>query len=187
MKFLRDQDIIISLDVALNKSGLAILNLQGEVLHTQLIKVTTGWEYYRKIGYLYDEYQRLFNSILTAGPSSSILVLEGRLKAGWSGSTLASIEGARVSSYLAYKSTCQRHEKDVNVVAYDPGEVKVFVSGKRNAKKDEMLTKALSRFTCLQVVEYQEDIYDAIYLALRHIEKGNREPASKGNKRSKQK
>ena len=171
MKFLRDQDIVIALDIALNKSGLAILNLQGEVLYTQVIKVTTGWEYYRKIGYLYEEYQSLFDTILTAKPASSILVLEGRLRAGWSGTTLASIEGARVASYLAYKSTCQRHEKDVNSTSYDPNEVKLFIAGKRAAKKDELKEKALSRFTCLADVEYQEDIYDAIYLALRHIGK----------------
>lgn len=171
MKFLRGHDIVIALDVALNKSGLAILNLQGEVLHTEVIKVTSGWEYYRKIGYLYEEYEKLFDSILTAEPSSSILVLEGRLKAGWSGTTLASIEGARVASYLAYYSTCQRYEKDVKSVSYDPNEVKYFIAGKRSAKKEELREKALSRFTCLSSVDYQEDIYDAIYLALRHIEK----------------
>ena len=170
MKFLRKKRLVIALDVALNKSGLAILSTEGDVLHTELIKVTPGWKYYQKIEYLYNEYLKLFDAVLTAKPAYSILVLEGRLKAGWSGTTLASIEGARITSFLAYYSTCQRHEKDVNVISYDPNDVKHFISGKRAAKKEELKQKALSQFTCLSGVDYQEDIYDAIYLALRHID-----------------
>jgi Holliday junction resolvasome RuvABC endonuclease subunit len=169
VNFLKNEDIIIGVDLALNKTGLAILNRQNKVLHTELIKVKTGWEYYRKIGYLYETYLSLFDSILTAKPASSILVLEGRLRAGWSGTTLASIEGARVACYLAYKTTCNLHEKDVIHVSYDPAEVKHFIAGKRNAKKEELLEKSVSRFSWLSDIEYQEDIYDAIYIALRHI------------------
>lgn len=171
MNLLKNEDIIIGVDLALNKTGLAILNHDAVVLHTQLILVKTGWEYYRKIGYLYEAYLDLFNAILTAKPSSSILVLEGRLRAGWSGTTLASIEGARVACYLAYKTTCKLHEKDVRSTSYDPGEVKQFIAGKRNAKKEELMEKAVSRFSWLSSIEYQEDIYDAIYIALKHIEK----------------
>jgi Holliday junction resolvasome RuvABC endonuclease subunit len=169
MNFLKNRNITIGVDLALNKTGLAILGDDKEILHTQLIKVTGGWEYYRKIGYLYETYLDLFNDILTAEPSSSILALEGRLKAGWSGSTLASIEGARVACYLAYKNSCQNHEKDVNFSTHDPGKVKQFIAGKRNANKEELLAKAVSQFSWVSEVEYQEDIYDAIYIALLHM------------------
>jgi Holliday junction resolvasome RuvABC endonuclease subunit len=169
VNILPNQDVVVALDCALNKTGLAILSKNEEILHTQLITVTNGWEYYRKIRYLYEVYSSIFEEVLTASPKSSILVLEGRLKAGWSGTALASIEGARITAFLAYYSILKQHEKDVSTVTYDPNGIKGFIAGKRNANKELMRESALSRFSLFNTLEYQEDIYDAIYIALYHL------------------
>lgn len=166
---IKDKDVIISIDIALNKSGVAVLSNLLEVEETSLITVTQSWDYYRKIAFLYDSYTDLFSRVLTASPSSHILVLEGRLKAGWRASSMASIEGARVSAYLAYHHICEKHEKKPEVFVYDPNVVKYFIAKKRSANKDEMYEKALSRFSFLKGLEYQEDEFDAIYLGLYHL------------------
>lgn len=166
---LKDKNILISVDIALNKSGIAILSTDMEVLYTSLLKVTQSWDYYRKVAYLYSSYSDLFTAVLTKEPSSHILVLEGRLKAGWRASSMASIEGARVASYLAYHHICEKHETKPEIFVYDPNVVKYFVASKRSANKDEMYEAALSRFSFLKGLEYQEDEFDAIYLGLYHL------------------
>lgn len=166
---LKNKDILISVDIALNKSGIAILSTDMEILYTSLLTVTQSWDYYRKVAYLYSYYGTLFDEVLTQRPSSHILVLEGRLKAGWRASSMASIEGARVSSYLAYHHICEKHEKKTEVFVYDPNVVKHFMASKRSANKDEMYEAALSRFSFLKGLEYQEDEFDAIYLGLYHL------------------
>lgn len=178
------KNILIAIDIALNKSGLAIVNLEDETLvSTRVIEVKNHWDYYRKLSHLYSAYNQIFETLLSDKTESGILVLEGRLKAGWSASAMASIEGARVCAYLSYAHTCEKLGIKVESHVYDPNLVKHFIAHKRSAKKDEMYEKALSRFSWLSRLEYQEDEFDAIYLALYHMF-GEKNEHSKRNKKA---
>lgn len=164
------KNILISIDIALNKSGLAIVNLEDETLvSTRLIEAKSHWNYYRKLSFLYKEYTDLYESLLSDKTESAILVLEGRLRAGWSASAMASIEGARVCAYLAYSHVCDSLGIKTESHVYDPNLIKYFIAKKRSAKKDEMYEKAVSQFSWLKKLEYQEDEFDAVYLALYHM------------------
>lgn len=179
-----DEKIYIAIDIALNTSGVAVVDSGGQVLETRLIKVTTGWEYYRKLSHLYTTYYSLFEELLTYGNLS--LILEGRLKAGWGGNTLASIEAARITAYLAYTHVCNKHNLVSEVNVYDPNVVKHFITGNRTSKKDEMYEKSISRFSYLKDVEFQEDKFDAIYLSLYHLHgKGKDEHTKRDKKKRK--
>lgn len=169
---MKNKDLIVAVDIALNTSGYAILDSKQKIYKTGLIESKKHWDYYRKISFLYDEFLNLYSEILDKQPKSITLVLEGRLKGGFSGQTLASIEGARIAAYLAYDHTCKDYEIDVNSYVYNPNEVKYHFAGRRGAKKDQMYKAATSQFSSLKKIEFQEDIFDAIYLALYHISKG---------------
>lgn len=168
---MKNKDLLIAVDIALNTSGYAILDNNKKLYSTGLIETKKHWDYYKKLSYLYDEFQNLFVQVLDKSPSSITLILEGRLKGGFSGQTLASIEGARVASYLAYDHTCKQYEIDVNSHVHNPNDVKYHFSKKRAAKKDLMYKAVTSQFSFLKKLKFQEDIFDAIYLALFHIEK----------------
>lgn len=169
MHSMTGKNILIALDVALNKSGLVVMDTDKRLLHSEVIEVKTHWDYYRKLDYLYDWYRAKFDAILTQEPKSAILVLEGRLKAGFSGNTLASIEGARVTAHRAFHTTAAQYEIDVKHVIYGPQKVKKYFAGRVNADKDMMYKAATSQFSQLSKLEYQEDIFDAIYLGLYHL------------------
>jgi len=168
---IKDKDIFLSIDIALNKTGFVILSRNTTILLARVIKVKQHWEYYRKIAYLYNYFSILFGEILKCSPQSSTLLLEGRLKAGFSGNTLASIEGARVSTYLAYYHTCLQHEIDVQFSMYGPQLIKKHFTGKGNANKEQMHKSFISQFSSYSDLEYQEDIFDALYLGIYHLEK----------------
>ena len=152
----------IGLDIALNKTGLVLVR-DNTVLDTKIIELKSGWKYYRKLVHLYEWYSGYFSNF-----TNPKLILEGRLKAGFSGNTLASIEGARVAAYLAFHSTLRQGEKDVYI--YSPSDVKLSIAGKRNANKEDMRL-ALSSFSLTKGVPYQEDVYDAIALVIHHMRK----------------
>lgn len=164
---------LFSVDVALNKTGVAVLAHTGEFLFGEVVTVPAGWEYYRKLEKLYEQYTRLFDKALTANGGPLILLVEGRLKAGWSANAMASIEGARVACALAYMHFCSSRGFKPEIHSYDPNTIKLSISGKRNANKDELRESALSSYSFLRDVEYQEDIFDAIYLALHHTKEHN--------------
>lgn len=174
----------VAIDIALNKTGIAVLNEDGDFLYGKLITVTASWGYYRKLETLYQEYLDFFDKLLTESSDSVILLLEGRLKAGFRRDALASIEGARVTCVLAYKHACGKHGKKPEIHTYDPNDIKYSLAGKRNASKEEMRDKVLSSYSWLRNVEYQEDIYDAIYIMLHHMKKEKDERTTKNSKKS---
>lgn len=162
--------ILVTLDIALNKTGMSIMTTNNSVLSTRIIKVDEKTKYYDKLSELYTIYCELFTAIFQKYKDKSlILVLEGRLKAGFSGSALASIEGARVTVYHAFKNTASKYENSVEVVTYDPNSVKYGLSGKRNADKAYMFSSVSSYFSSLsKLSSLSEDELDAIYLGLYH-------------------
>ena len=167
---MKNKHLFVGVDIALNTTGFSILDETKKLYRTGLIETKKHWDYYKKIDFIYDSFVDLFNEIRKKNPKSVTLILEGRLKAGFSGQTLASIEGARVSSYLAYKHTCENYEIDVNHYVYNPNEVKYYFSKSRSASKEKMFKSVSSQFSSLKKLEFQEDIFDSIYLVLYHLE-----------------
>lgn len=176
--------MFVAVDIALNKTGVALFDSKGRFQSGTLIEPTASWKYYRKLAHLYKVYLELFDRVLTESREPVILLLEGRLKAGFRRDALASIEGARVTCSLAYMHSCEKHGKAPEIVSYDPNDIKYSLAGKRSASKDEMLVKALSSYSWLANVEYQEDIYDAIYIMLHHMKKEKDERITKNSKKS---
>lgn len=161
--------MVIGVDIALNKTGLCVMNSKGRVLKTKVVSPSRKFTYYEKLDYLYEIFLELFNDVLKSHKNKEItLAMEGRLRAGWGGNTLAALEGARVTAYHAYKEACQTNEVEVIVEMHDPNELKHQFAGKRNANKGDMKDAAL-KYTSFKNIEYQEDIYDAIFLALRSL------------------
>lgn len=168
---MKNKDLLIAVDIALNTSGYVVMGMDKKLHASGLIESKKHWDYYRKVEYLYKEFYTLFEFIYAKQPKTLTLILEGRLKGGFSGQTLASIEGARIAAYLAYNHMCKLHEIDVNSFVYNPNEVKYHFTKRRGAKKDQMFKAATSRFSSLSKIEFQEDIFDAIYLGIYHLER----------------
>ena len=176
--------MVIALDIALNKTGIAI-TADGKRFKTMTLEPKKSWKYFKKIAFLSDEFDKMFETHLTFG-EEPLLIMEGRLKAGWSGATLASIEGARVTAYLSYLRCCERLGLKPNFVVYPPDEVKYSLSGNRTSGKEAMYEAAISRFSFLKRLEYQEDEFDAMYLVLHHdslVRKDKNVKSSRKNKR----
>jgi Holliday junction resolvasome RuvABC endonuclease subunit len=167
-KSIENKDIIIAIDIALNTSGVAVMGFRKEIYATFLVKSKTSWKYYQKLDYLYENFFQVFSEVLEKKPKSITLILEDRLRAGFSGSTLASIEGSRVTSYHAFRQVFKASQIVNSVVLYDPGTIKKYFTGKRGAKKETVLKSASEKNPFLKRYK-QEDILDAIYLGLYHI------------------
>lgn len=176
MQYIKGEDIVIGIDIALNKTGIAIMTPKLKILHTSTFTVKTSLPYLEKLDQIHLHFTAFFEEVLKSKPASVDLVLEGRLARGFSGSTLASIEGARVTAYHAFNLTLQRCEpgEKPRVFIYSPGIVKSFFTGKANASKSEVLKSAYSRFSSLEKIKFQEDIFDAIYLCLFHSLEGKK-------------
>lgn len=161
--------IVIALDIALNKSGFVVMDEKGKVLYTKVVEPNKKFKYYKKLSYLFEAFQEVFTLVLEKYPEHSVtLAMEDRLKAGWGGNTLATIEGARVTAYHAYRIACANAGKEVIMELHDPNDLKLQFTGKRNAGKMEMKS-ASERYKSFDGIEYQEDIYDSIFLALRSL------------------
>jgi Holliday junction resolvasome RuvABC endonuclease subunit len=165
---IKDKNILFAIDIALNTSGVAIMDYHKKIYATFLVRVTVSKKYYQKLDYLYDNFIEIFTEILKEQPKSVTLILEDRLKAGFSGSTLASIEGSRVTSYHAFRQVFKSSQIETSVVLYDPGTIKKYFTGKRSAKKETVLKSAVEKNPFLKRYK-QEDILDAIYLGLYHV------------------
>ena len=168
-KPIKNKDIIISIDIALNLSGIAIMDYDKQVYSTFTIESTRSWSYYKKLDFLFKTYNNLFTNISNKKPKSVTLVLEDRLKAGWSGSTLASIEGARVTCYHAFVQTMKNAGIKTNIFLYNPGLIKKHFTNKRAAKKDVVYKSAIQTNAFIKNYR-QEDILDALYLGVYHID-----------------
>lgn len=180
------KNIVIAIDIALNKTGIAILSEPLTIYHTDVLRLKTSWSYYRKLDEMFDYFTEFFTEVAAQKPSNIELVLEGRLKRGFSGEALASIEGARVTTYRAFNLTLKNYEKydEKEVAVYSPDVVKSFFTGRGNASKDAMYGAANSLFSSLKKIEFQEDIYDAIYLGVYHLKKdGKSAPIKKKHPR----
>lgn len=171
-KSIKDQRVIVSLDIALNTTGVVIMDYNKYVYSSFLVEVNKSSQYYKKLDQLYATYHNIFSKIVEKEPKSIDLVLEDRLKAGWSGSTLASIEGARVTSYHAFRQAIKGSGKRTSVTLYNPGIIKKYFTNSRAAKKEVVYKSAIEKHKFLKKYD-QEDILDAIYLALYHIETKN--------------
>ena len=158
--------LYICLDIALNKSGLAVLDDNGSIVKTDLFAFKRSEkDYYDKLVRLYSHYHRTFEDILAQNPSGVSLILEDRLKGGWNPKSLVNIEGARVAAFLAFRSLSEAAE----VHLYDPTNVKLAVGGRVAIKKEEMHEKLRDIFPAAKKIEYQEDIFDAISLGVCHF------------------
>lgn len=185
-KHIKGKDITICVDVALNKTGISIMSGMT-VLHTEVLAFKAHHNYYDKLTNMNEFFVEFFTKVDSLGPKSVELVMEGRLTRGFSGAALASIEGARVTVYHAFHSTRKTREKHdkMSVYIYSPGVVKKYIAGKQNASKDAMKSAALSRFSSLRKIKFQEDIYDAIYLGIYHNNnkrKGSSAASTRGKK-----
>lgn len=188
MKNITGEDIVIGVDIALNKTGIVIMSQKMKIVYTHTLVLKQNLTYLAKLDEILTYFREFFEEVFEQKPASVQLVLEGRLTRGFSGSTLASIEGARVTTYHAFHLTLQKcvpGEKP-NVFIYSPGVVKQFFTGKTTANKSEMLKSAYSRFSSLEKIEFQEDVFDAIYLGLFHILEGRKgiDAATKRAKKS---
>lgn len=161
--------LTIGLDVALNRSGLVVLDNSEEILSHQLISVKPSLRYYDKLSSLYDSYCAVFTDVFLARPKNVSLVLEGRLRAGWNGSTLASIEGARVTAYHAFVLTATHNKCPITVVEVDPNDLKLYIAGKRNANKEEVRAALIKKLPSVTRLDYQEDVYDAVAIAVTYL------------------
>lgn len=168
-KPIKNKDIIVSIDIALNLTGVAIMDFDKQVYSTFTVESTRSWNYYKKLDFLFKKYKTLFSNILNKKPKSVTLILEDRLKAGWSGSTLASIEGARVTCYHAFMQEFESSQIKTDVVLYNPGLIKKHFTNKQAAKKEEVYKSATKTNTFIKKYR-QEDILDAIYLGVYHID-----------------
>lgn len=183
-KHIADKHIVVSVDIAVNKSGIAILDSASRIIHTEVLSLKASWDYYRKLSEILSFFTDYFNRVLDYGPKKIDLVLEGRLKRGFSGETLASIEGARVSVYHAFHLTVHSHEKHKEslVAVYTPDLVKEYFTGRGNASKSAMYSAATTKYSSLKKVKFQEDIFDAIYLGVYHLA-SDKPPPKAGKKR----
>lgn len=167
-KPLKNKKIIVAVDIALNKTGVAIMDFSKYVYSTFLISNTISRPYYEKLDNIYDTFFSEFFNVRHEEPKSVILVLEDRLRAGFSGAALASIEGSRVSSYHAFRQAFMGSQTETGVVFYDPGSVKKHFTGVKTSKKDIVFKSVQEKNPFIKKYK-QEDILDAIYLALYHI------------------
>lgn len=167
-KPIKNKNIIIAIDIALNTSGVAIMDFHKAVYATFLVKSTPSWKYYKKLDYLYENFIQVFSEIKKENPNSIVLILEDRLKAGFSGATLASIEGSRVTSYHAFRHVFKDSQIETSVVLYDPGIIKKYFTGKRGAKKETVFKSASQKYPFIKRFK-QDDILDALYLGLYHV------------------
>lgn len=185
--FLPGKNIIVAVDIALNKTGIAVMTDEMSVLYGDVLEINQKLEYYEKIARIFSHFSAMFDLIYSFKPQSVALVLEGRLKRGFSPQVLASIEGARIAAYLAFHLTHEKYEGNENgsVSTYSPDIVKKFFTGKANATKNEMLKSASSRISSIGKIRFQEDIYDAIYLGIYHIYTGKGRPQRASVRRDK--
>lgn len=167
-KPITDKKIMIAIDIALHTSGVVIMGYNKEVYSTFLVKSTPSWKYYRKLEHLYETFVDVFKNVLEHRPSEVTLILEDRLKAGFSGATLASIEGSRVTCYHAFSHIFKPSQIPINVVLYDPGIIKKHFTGKRGARKEAVFKSAVEKNSFIKKYK-QDDILDAIYLGLYHV------------------
>lgn len=167
-KPIKNKKILIAIDIALHTSGVALMGHDKQVYSTFLVKSTASQKYYQKIDYLYDTFIEVFTEVEKEKPSHIVLILEDRLKAGFSGATLASIEGSRVTCYHAFRQVFKTSQTETSVVLYDPGLIKKYFTGKRAAKKETVFKSASQKYPFLKRFK-QEDILDAIYLGLYHV------------------
>jgi len=167
-KSIKNKKILISIDIALHTSGVAVMDNQKQVYSTFLVKSKPSQKYYTKLDYLYDTFIEVFSLLEKEKPEHVTLILEDRLKAGFSGATLASIEGSRVTCYHAFRQVFKSSQIETIVVLYDPGIIKKHFTGKRAAKKETVFKSASQKYPFLKRFK-QEDILDAIYLGLYHI------------------
>lgn len=137
----------LAVDIALNSSGVAVYD-GGEFVEAWTIKPK---------GEYVDKLRTIFATIQTSryNRPENTLILEDRLQAGWSGKSLAAIEAARTAALLAWVGP---------VYLYSPGEVKQWLTGKRNASKAEMRQAA----NWPELANLTEDEQDAVYLYRYH-------------------
>ncbi|MFA5626189.1 MAG: hypothetical protein WC965_01775 [Thiohalomonadaceae bacterium] len=168
--YVRGKDIIVAVDIALNKTGIVIMSGMT-VVRSDVFTLKTSGNYLDKLDKIHAYFLEYFDELFKMEPNSIELVLEGRLSRGFSGNVLASIEGARVTTYLSFHAKLREYvngEKP-KVFIYSPGTVKKFFAGRENATKSAMHTAVVSRFSSLKKIKFQEDVYDAIYLGLYHL------------------
>jgi hypothetical protein len=115
----------------------------------------------------------VFDEIIQNNPETVTLVLEDRLKHGWSGATLASIEGARVTAYHAFRESFKSSQIKNDMVLYDPGIVKKHFTGKKTSQKSDVKKSAEKKNPIVKKYE-QEDVLDAIYLGVYHVDLGKK-------------
>jgi Holliday junction resolvasome RuvABC endonuclease subunit len=167
-KPIKGKEIIFAIDIALNTSGVAIIGYNKEVYATFLVKTPPSFKYYQKLDYLYETFSEVFSDVLKENPKEIVLILEDRLKAGFSGATLASIEGSRVTSYHAFNQIFKSSQIKTSVILYDPGLIKKYFSGKKTAKKEVVFKSASEKYPFLKKYK-QDDILDALYLGLYYV------------------
>lgn len=158
----------VGVDIALRTSGIAVADKDANVLGTTLVRTYSTHTYIESIYKVYSEFFDLFTSLFVYAPHLEIAV-EDRLQVGWSGTTLASIEGARIAAVLAIKAAAESRKATYNLTMYPPSLMKTHFAGKGNASKLEMrgVSRGIDTFKNLEA-EYQDDIWDAIFLILYH-------------------
>jgi Holliday junction resolvasome RuvABC endonuclease subunit len=176
MKFIKPinhKKLLICVDIALNKSGVAVMDNEKNVYATLLLNVIKSKSYYSKLDEIYQMFTSVFDEILNNNPDAVTLILEDRLKHGWSGATLASIEGARVTAYHAFRHSCKSSQISSEVVLYDPGIIKKHFTGKKTSQKSDVKKSAEQKNPIIKKYD-QEDVLDAIYLGLYHVDLSKR-------------
>lgn len=161
------KEYIISLDVALRKSGLIVLSSEREIVYKNTL-VIPKVDLTESLRLLTDIYNTEFYKIGENFPGEKVFVVEDVL--GYvSIKTALGIHAARVASVISWLNTHPSHDK---VYYYTPNEVKHHFANKRGAKKDELLAGLSARFPKYDYKSLTEDEIDALALALYHIHSG---------------
>lgn len=145
----------LCLDIALRKTGVVMVE-DGEISFYRTYTVPTKVRYHKALLYWYDTFKELYK-----GLDPDEVVVEDRLKRGFSGNTLASIEGARTASLIAWGGTGRFH-------LHDPAAIKKHLTGKHNAGKELVREAVLKVYP--EAVNLTEDEIDALALYITHVE-----------------
>jgi len=179
----RDEEgetLILSVDIALRKSGWVLLSDNHTILEHGIITVPPKLQYTEASMFVYEKFLELFLRVKKGYPDDIQLVVEDVADFFHKVSALG-IHAARTAAILAWKHA---HHSNLNVSYYTPSSVKYFLTNKRGADKELVLSGIKEKYPQYDYSQLAEDEVDALGLALLHIHRGeNNEPVSKTKQR----
>ncbi len=155
----------LGVDIALRKSGLALLDGDDKLVYHDIITVPAKVDYTEAVLEIYEKVTAAYTFIENKfSPENLTTVMEDVAGFVHIKAALA-IHAARTAAVLAYHHS---HTSNRSIVYYTPNAVKYWLANKRGAKKEELQSAIASRFPQYNYASLGEDEIDALALVLYH-------------------